>query len=224
MRGISAVRRMIAGLVAVVLLASMLPFGASAEVVTIEARINSCKLNVDSYSVMLQTGSQRPTASDIPTAVTLHFADGSTAQASRWAINIGSGYYRLDDTAETYREVALVSATAEFDTAKYPNYSFTVTAYPCDTTPEPDPTAVVSGTIVQRGNERPVADLEVCLVELGVCTVTDGSGSFAFGDVPYGTYTLTSDGNNWKSASTAVTVEGDTHVNLVQLKGGGNGN
>lgn len=212
---------------ALALAALMLPLmGAatvSAEVTTISARINSCRLNVDSYSVMLQTGSQRPVASDIPTAVTLHFADGSTAQADRWAINIGSAYYRLDDTAETYREIDLVSATAEFDTVKYPGYGFTVTAYPCDTTPDPIPTSTVSGTILQRGNERPVANLTVCLVERDSCTTTDTSGAFTFTDVEDGTYTLTSDGSNWKLLTTSVTVAGDdVYLNLIQFKGGGN--
>lgn len=227
MRRTTTFRRAIAGLMAVVLLATMLPVGASAEVTTLEATAGACGGGVTSYSLILQTKDLNAKASDVPTSVTLHFADGSTAQAQRWAFNIsGSGYYSLLDSDHIYREVPLTHATAQIDTAKYPNARLSITGWPCDPTPnpDPDPTAVVSGTIVQRGNERPVADLEVCLVELGVCTVTDGSGSFAFGDVPYGTYTLTSDGNNWKSASTAVTVEGDTHVNLVQFKGGGNGN
>ena len=225
MRRITTFRRMIAGLMAVVLLATMMPMGASAEMTELVAPAGTCGGGVTSYSVILQTRDIKAKASDVPTSVTLHFADGSTAQAQRWAFNIsGAGYYSLLDSDHIVREVPLTHATAMLDTAKYPNARLTITGWPCDPTPNPDPTAVVSGTIVQRGNERPVADLSVCLDELGVCTVTDGEGNFAFGDVPYGTYTVTSTGNNWKPASTSVTVEGDTHVNLVQFKGGGNGN
>lgn len=198
---------------------------ASAKATTINADINACRLNVGSYSVMLQTGSERPVASDIPTSVTLHFADGSTAQADRWTINIGSAYYRLDDNAETYRELELVAATAEFDTAKYPAFRFTVTAYPCDTTPEPAPTSLVTGDVVQRGNEKPVADLTVCLVEADLCTTTDASGSFVIADVENGAYTLYTDGDNWKPQYNTVTVaDGDVHVDVIQFKGGGKGN
>lgn len=226
MRGISRIRKLIAGLLSVVMLATMLPMGASAQVTTLVAQAGTCGGGVTTYSVMLQTRDINARASDVPMSVTLHFADGSTAQAQRWNFNIsGSGYYSNLDSDQTLREVPLTHATAELDTGKYPNARLSITGWPCDPTPnpEPDPTAVVSGNIVQRGNERPVADLTVCLEELGVCTTTDAAGNFAFGDVPYGTYTLTSDGNNWKFASTTVTVEGDTHLNLIQFKGGGNG-
>lgn len=210
----------IAFLLAFTLVASVMP--ASAAPTTISARINSCKQNVDSYSVMLQTGSTKPTASDVPTSVTLSFADGSTAQAERWAINIGSAYFRLDDSAGIYSEVPLVSATTQFDVAKYPSYRFTVTAHPCDPTPDPV-SYTVAGVVNQKGNQKPVANLDVCVQELGICTTTDANGQFDFTEVVNGTYTITTNGVNWKSQSNTVVVDGaDVYVNIVQSKGGGN--
>lgn len=205
----------------VAVLAGTLVMPAAAQVETISAVIPNCKLNVSAYSVQLQTGVPGAPASDFPASVTLTFADGTTAEAgSLLPPNInGTKTYRLNDPAGTYRESELVSATAQLDTARYPNYRFTVTGWPCDPTPEPA-TYSVTGTILQRGNLKPVTPAEVCLVELGICTVTDGGGSFAFSDVPDGTYTLVSTAHIFKTLTTSVTVDGgDTYVDLIQFRG-----
>jgi hypothetical protein len=151
--------------------------------------------------------------------VTLHFADGTTAEAvSFLGPNFGTNTYRLDDSSRIYREVSLLYASAQFDATKYPNHRFTVTAYPCD----PTPFSSVSGTITQHGNQKPVAGLEVCLVEAGLCIITDANGYFEFTGVDYGTYTLTSNGPVYKPLATTVEVSGtDVCIDLVQFRGGG---
>lgn len=217
-----SLKRSIAGVLALALLAVMLPAGAHAQATTIYADLGRCRTNVDNYQVQLQAGDQRAPDSAFPASVSIHFADGTTAEATPYlGANFGTKYYYLDGP----RNVEVTTATAEWDTTRYPNYRFTVSARPCLPEPEPEPTtAAVTGTIVQRGNERPVADLTVCLVEADVCTITDAGGNFAFTDVEYGTYTLTSDGDNWKLMTTTVTVaDGDVHLNLIQFKGGGKG-
>lgn len=204
----------------------LMPATASAEPTTIYTSFERCKTNVQSYSVQLQSGvplDPVPT-SDFPQSVTLHFEGGITAEASGFLYpNAATQTYSLRDPNNFYRELPLLYATAQFDIEKYPGYSFTVTAYPCDPTPEPEPVShTVSGTVVQQGNEMPVAGLTVCLVEAELCTTTDASGSFSIAGVEDGTYTLYTDGDNWKEQYTAVTVEGDdVYVDVVQQKGGG---
>lgn len=81
----------------------------------------------------------------------------------------------------------------------------------------------VWGTVTQNGNERPVAGAEVCLVELGTCTVTDASGAYAFSGVPSGTYTVSVNTAGFKSTSTTLTVGGEDTVvpTIVQYRGNG---
>jgi len=81
-------------------------------------------------------------------------------------------------------------------------------------------TSAVYGTIVQRGNLMPVAGAEVCLAELGDCTVTDATGSFGFTDVADGSYTLVSTAPGYKTLTTSVTVAGgDVSLDLIQFRG-----
>lgn len=205
--------------VAFALLPLALPATSSAQVTTISTSFQRCKTNVDSYSVQLQSGNQRANPADFPASVTVHFADGTTAEAvSFFGPSFGTATYHLDDSTSVYREVPLLYATAQFDATKYPNHRFTVTAYPCD----PTPFSTVSGTITQHGNQKPVSGLEVCLAELGLCTYTDANGYFEFADVDYGTYTLTSDGPVYKPLVTSVEVSwADVYLDLVQYRGGG---
>lgn len=194
---------------------------ASAEPVTIYAEMGACRENVDGYRIQLQSGDQSAPASDFPKTVTLTFADGSTlvATGSLLGPRLGTATYSVDGATGVYLE----SATAVVDTEAYPEYRFTVTARPEPCFQEAPVTNAVSGTVLQRGNEKPVADLEVCLVEANLCTTTDASGAFVIEGVEDGTYTLTTNGINWKPQSTTVTVAGgDVVVNVVQQKGGGN--
>ncbi len=219
MRFSSALVRSLMLVLTFALLPLAMPATSSAQVTTIYSEFERCKTNVQSYSVQLQSGNQRANPADFPTSVTLHFADGTTAEAvSFLGPNFGTLYYHLDDSNRTYREVPLLEATAQFDTTKYPNYSFAVVSYPCD----PTPYSTVSGTITQHGNQKPVDGVEVCLVEAGVCTITDANGYFEFTGVKYGTYTLTSDGPVYKPLTTTVDVSwADTYIDLVQYRGGG---
>lgn len=202
---------------AMALMPLVMPATTSAQTETIYTTNQRCRSNVSSYSVQLQSNAQRTPASAFPQSVTLHFADGSTAVATSFlGPNLNSNTYRLDDSNGVYRQVDLLYATAQFNAATYPNYRFTVTAYPCD--PVPD----VFGTIVQQGNMKPVAGLDVCLVDLGQCTTTDANGAFRLLDVQNGTYTLTSDGPIYKPLTTTVTVAGtDIYLDLIQQRGGG---
>lgn len=197
---------------------------ASAQVTTISAELGRCRTNIDHYQIQLQSRVFNAPASDFPASVTMHFADGSDVEATPiLGPNGGTMTYTFGDPNGEFVGVAVTGATAQFDTTKYPNYRFTVSARPC--LPEPAPTYAVTGDVVQRGNEKPVADLTVCLVEVDLCTTTDASGSFVISGVEDGTYTLYTDGDNWKPQYNTVTVaDGDVHVDVVQFKGGGRGN
>lgn len=197
---------------------------ASAAPTTIYADLGRCKTNVDHYQIQLRSDVFSAPASDFPASVALHFANGSSVEARPMlGPNGGTMTYRFADSNGDFVGVAVTGATAQFDTTKYPNYRFTVVARPC--LPEPAPTYAVTGDVVQRGNEKPVADLTVCLVEADLCTSTDANGSFAITGVEDGTYTLSTDGENWKPQHNVVTVSGgDVHVNVIQFNGGGMGN
>jgi hypothetical protein len=194
-----------------------MPATTSAQATTIYAELGRCRTNVDLYQVQLQAGDQRASSRVFPASVTIHFADGSTTEATPYlGPNFGTQYYYSYDL----RESPVTGATAHWNTTAYPNYSFTVTARPC--VPDPVPTYSVSGTIVQHGNQNPVVDLTVCLVELERCTTTDADGYFSIAGVENGTYTLSSDGSNWKPQTNSVTVaDSNVSINLVQYKGGG---
>ena len=152
----------------------LMPANASAQVTTISAELGRCKKNVDNYQVQLQTGDFNAPASAFPSSVTIHFEDGSTGEATITFLRPGGTQtYTLNEN----RGIAVTGATTMFDTELYPNYRFTVVARPEPCYPAPAPVVhTVSGTIVQRGNERPVADLTVCLVEADLCDTTDASG------------------------------------------------
>ena len=200
----------------------LMPATASAEPTTIYADLGRCRTNVDNYQVQLQSGNQRAPQSAFPESVTILFEDGSSTVATPlMGASFGTIYYYSYDL----RDVAVIGATAEFDTELYPNYRFTVTARPEPCFPAPEPvTYSVSGNITQQGNMKPVADLDVCLGEAELCTTTGADGSFVIAGVEDGTYTLYTDGDNWKAQYTTVTVEGgDVTVDVVQQKGGGNG-
>lgn len=199
-------------------MAGALPVATSAKVSTITAESRGCGQVSDLYQVQLSAGSYLAPDKAFPASVLLTFADGTTQEATPLlpASGAGTKYYYLREVQDT----ALVSATTQFDTDRYPGYSFVITGQPC--APEPT-TATITGSVIQHGNRKPVANLTVCLVENSVCTTTDATGSFAITDVAYGTYTLTSNGQNWKPLSTTVTVgEGGSHIDLIQQKGGGN--
>lgn len=217
----------IRGLLVLAMAALLLPLigvsTVSAAPTTIYADLGACRANVNHYQVQLQSGNQRAPQSAFPASVTLIFEDGSTGEATPdLGASFGTQYYTLREN----RGTAVTGATAIFDTELYPNYRFTVTARPEPCFPAPAPvTHTVSGDIVQRGNQKPVADLTVCLVEADLCTTTDANGSFAIAGVEDGTYTLYTDGNNWKPQYNTVTVSGgDVHVDIIQFKGGGKGN
>lgn len=200
------------------------PVTASAQDTTIWADFNNCRTQIKNhYQVQLNTHDFNVNVRDFPASVTLHFEDGRSVSAVPNANPTGTAmYYYFNDNDFAFAGVRVSSAETLFDTTKYPNYTFKVTGRPCVPDPEPEPTYAVTGTIVQRGNERPVADLTVCLVEAELCTTTDASGSFSITGVEDGTYTLYSDGNNWKPQYNTVTVSGgDVHVNVIQFKGGG---
>lgn len=217
MRVSQRIRLFSACLMVLAMTAGALPLGANAAASTITAEMRGCGSVSDLYQVQLSAGAYFVPSKAFPASVLLTFADGRSLEAKPLFVPNGSAqYYYLMEVQDT----ALVSATTQFDTGKYPNYSFVVTGQPCAPAPT---TATITGSIAQRGNEKPVADLTVCLAEIGLCTTTDATGSFAFEDVAFGTYTLTSNGQNWKPLSTTVTVgEGGSHVDLIQQKGGGN--
>lgn len=202
------------------LMPMLIPANASAQAATISADIGRCKSNVDDYQVQLQAGNQSARDSAFPASVTIYFADGSTGEATpRMSSSFGTKYYYLDGP----RGSEVTGATTQWDTAVYPNFRFTVSSRPCVEAPVPT-TYAVTGVVSQQGNQKPVADLTVCLVEADHCTTTDASGSFAISGVEDGTYTLRTDGNNWKEQYNTLTVSGsDVYVDIVQQKGGGNG-
>lgn len=214
-------RRMVTFMLAFVVLFGAAGAPASAQTETIHAGFLRCRLNVDSYSVQLQSGNFSAPASDFPASVTLVFADGSTAEATpTLGPNGGTLTYRLSDSGNVYRNTELVDAYTQFDTVKYPSYRFSVVAYPCD----PTPTHTVTGMILQHGNGKPVAGAEVCIVEIGACTYTDANGAFAFYDVPDGVYTLTSTADVYKPLTTTFTATTeDVYLELIQYRGGGRG-
>ncbi len=196
---------------------------ASAQATTISAELGRCRPNVDNYQVQLQTGDFNAPGSAFPSSVTIHFEDGSTGEATITFLRPGGTQtYTLNEN----RGIAVTGATTMFDTELYPNYRFTVVARPEPCYPAPAPVVhTVSGTIVQRGNERPVTDLTVCLLEAELCTTTDANGSFDISGVEDGTYTLYTNGDNWKPQYNTVTVSGgDVHIDVIQFKGGGRGN
>ena len=198
----------------------LLSAGVSAEVTTIYADLGRCRTNVHNYQVQLRSFVQGAPNSDFPDTVTIQFADGFMAEATSHApVNIvGTRYYQFYEE----RDVDVVTAIGEFDTAKYPDYSFTVTARPCRQAPEPT-TYTVAGVVTQHGNSKAVADLDVCVEETGACTVSNGDGSFNISGLGNGTYTLNLNGQNWKEQSITVTVaDGDVYLDIVQRKGGGN--
>lgn len=203
------------------------PVTASAQETTIWADFNNCRTNVrNHYQVQLNSHDWDAPAADFPDSVVLHFEDGRSVEAlpNRDA-SVGTRYYYYYDNDYAFAGVRVSAAETLFDTTKYPNYTFKVTARPCVPDPEPEPTYAVTGTIVQRGNERPVADLTVCLLEAERCTTTDASGSFTISGVEDGTYTLYTDGDNWKAQYNSVTISGsDVYIDVVQFKGGGRGN
>lgn len=88
--------------------------------------------------------------------------------------------------------------------------------------------ADLSGTVKQNGNERPVANANVCVVELGVCATTDATGAFSIAAVPAGTYTVHTTADGFKLQTSTVTVTADgAWIDIVQYKGNGkpgNGN
>lgn len=202
------------------------PTIASAQETTIWAELGRCRTNIHNhYQVQLNANDWNAPTSDFPDSVTIHFEDGRTVEAQpNLGANVGTRYYYFYDNDWAFEGVRVTTAETVFDTTKYPNYRFSVTARPC--VPDPEPvTYTVSGNIVQRGNMKPVADLTVCLVELDTCTTTDANGSFSIAGVEDGTYTLYTDGNNWKPQYNTVTVSGgNVHVDLIQFKGGGKNN
>lgn len=204
----------------------LMPATANAQVETITSTgIANCSLRVDQYQVLLHSNDLDANIRDFPRSVTVHFADGTSHETTgTGSFAIGRQYYYLYDHDKVLRQVPVLYATAQFDTTKYPNYDFRITALPCSPVVEPV-THTVSGDIVQRGNQKPVADLTVCLLEAELCTTTDASGSFAISGLEDGTYTLYTDGDNWKPQYNTVTVSGgDVHIDVTQFKGGGRGN
>lgn len=203
---------------AMALVPLLMPASASAQTSEIDAVVLACDESVNHYQIQLQSGARSTPAGTFPQSVTVHFADGSSTEATA-PLYLGGNtiYYRSTDV----RDVALTGATAEWNTTAFPNYTFTVTAHPC--VAEPTPTHSVAGAVVQRGNEKPIANLTVCLEGVNNCTTTAADGSFTFTGLEDGTYTLTTTGSNWKPQTTTVTVvDSDVFVTVVQKKGGGN--
>lgn len=200
------------------MMALLMPANAGAQAVTISADIGRCRTNVDNYQVQLQSGDQFASDRIFPASVTIQFADGTSAEATpRLSASFGTKYYYLDGPQGT----EVTAATTQWDTNAYPNYRFTVTARPCVEPPVPT-TYSVTGSVSQQGNQKPVAGLSVCLEGADLCTTTDASGSFLISGVADGTYTLTTNGVNWKPQSNTVTVAGgDVYLDIVQQKGGG---
>lgn len=210
-------------LVIVTMTLTLVPFfsigQAAAAVETIYSEVGVCRWNVNHYQVQINTYDPGAPSSVFPASVSIHFVDGTVVEAYPLTPGFwGSQTYQLDDPGHYYREIPVLYATAQFDTALYPNYRFSIASRPCD----PTPVHTVTGTIVQHGNMKAIAGLTVCLEELGLCTVTDANGAFALFDVPSGVYTLTSNGSNYKPLSTVIApMSGDVHVDLVQNRGGG---
>lgn len=199
------------------------PVTASAQETTIYAALNDCSQRIrNHYQVQLNAQDWNAPPGDFPDSVVLHFEDGRSVEAlpNRDA-SVGTRYCYYYDNAWEFEGVRVSAAETQFDTTRYPNYTFKVTARPC----VPDPTYSVTGDVVQRGNQKPVADLTVCLLEAELCTTTDASGSFEISGVEDGTYTLYTNGDNWKPQYNTVTVSGgDVHIDVIQFKGGGRGN
>ncbi len=160
------------------------------------------------------------TEADAPSEVVIHFENGLSQTVPVFETD-PSPYatYMFADVDGTFSGLRVLQVTAEMDLSLFESYTFNLISYPC--LPE-IAESTVSGTIVQHGNGKPVADLEVCLVELDLCATTDANGSFSFTDVPDGTYTLTSDGPVYKPLTATVEVSGtDVSLDLVQFRGGG---
>jgi hypothetical protein len=183
-----------------------------------------CGLVSSAYVVELEIEADPSINVDYPSAILLVFADGTTQPASMDRSSSPTvKRYVLNDPNSVYRQSRLSWATAELDTSGVSpeDIRFQVVEWPCPSTTSPS-TSTVSGVIVQHGNQKPVAGLQVCLTELNLCTFTDTNGSFTFTDVPDGTHTLISNGPVYKPLTTTVEVSGtDVYIDLVQFRGGG---
>lgn len=150
------------------------------------------------------------------------FANGTTVTAERTRSANDRAVFRAIGNWESIP----VSLSAVVP-ADYEYTSFRTGTGPCGNV-MPTPTYTVSGYVTQHGNGRTISGATVCLSELGVCTLTDATGYYAFSGIEDGTYTVDVATDGYKPVSGTVTVAGaDAVLNLIQCRGNsnvGNGN
>lgn len=205
MTHILSLRRSIAAVLLAATLMATGGSGVSAATETVEADLGgNCSNFSKGYTATLRNGG-------MPDTATFTFSDGTEVVVNR------SGMY--DSEKRTgfflvgYADKLIVSITTEVDTEAYPNWSFTTgVSNPC--------TYEVSGVVTQFANEKPVAGADVCIVELGLCTVTDADGAYFFPRVINGDFTLVSTAPVYKTVTESVlVVRADTVQDITQYRG-----
>lgn len=205
----------------VVTLPLSIPANVGASTLIYSETAAPCSTLTDTYVVAMRLPPLPGTVATYPNSILLHFLDGSTVEAAAVGRPSPDGLqYWFDDSAQLYQTRGFEWASAVVDIPPgSDDYVFAVTALPC--TPEAPETASVSGVVVQHGSRKPVADLMICLREINLCDTTDETGSFSLADVPYGSYTVVSDGPKFRTLETPITVgEGGVMLELVQRRGG----